>query len=376
MNPRALVVAVDVSPARPGTGGVGRYVRDLWDHLPSTSGDQSLDYAPLTNRPAAWRAAAGTRRGTPVPAARIRRPTLAWLLVEAPRQALDVGAAVLHGTTGRAPLGARPALVLTVHDTLLLDRPDLAPWRERVLAGWPQRLAIPRARRLICVSDDTRRGVLRRWPAVAARATVVHPGLASRWLAPPPALPAPLAARLGPRFWLHVGPTSRRKNVAALVLAFGAVRSRLDPAPSLVLVGPAGDDERSVRAAIAAAGAAPFVHRFAAVDDDRLHALYGAAELTACVALHEGFGLTALEASASGCPVVSSGRGGLPEAAPDGIAFAAGVDAAAIGRALAALAVDGARRAAMAGAGVRMASRRGWRAAAAATAHVYVDAAR
>lgn len=375
---RRVVVAVDVSPVRPGTGGVGRYVNDLWTHLPEGDAPPAMVFVPLTNRPRAWRTVAGEsvwRGSQRPPAAVVARPTLAWLALEAPQRAAAAGAAVFHATTGRAPLTGRPAIVLTVHDTAVLDLPELFAWRERVLSGWWQRMAVPRARRILCVSDATRSAVLRRWPGVAGRLAVTRPGLAPRWFGPAPPLPPALVQRLGPRYWLHVGGCAARKNVVALVEAFGALRAGLAPAPTLALVGPPGDADGAVGAAVARLGLGAAVCRLGTVDDGTLHALYAGAELTACVSHHEGFGLTALEAVACGCPVVSSGRGGLPEAAPAGAVVADGVDAAALGRALEAVAGDPGLAAALRVAGRAAAAGRTWHGPVNATRAAYAAAA-
>jgi glycosyltransferase involved in cell wall biosynthesis len=49
------------------------------------------------------------------------------------------------------------------------------------------------------------------------------------------------------------------------------------------------------------------------VPDEDLPALYAAARAFALPSLHEGFGLTVLEAMAAGVPVVASSRAALPE---------------------------------------------------------------
>ena len=49
------------------------------------------------------------------------------------------------------------------------------------------------------------------------------------------------------------------------------------------------------------------------VGEDQLPALYGAAEALLLPSLHEGFGLPALEAMATGTPVLAARAGSLPE---------------------------------------------------------------
>lgn len=403
---RPLAVAVDVSPVRPGTGGVGRYVTDLLAHLPpvlptpdeprarhwptddakgerSIGGAQPLSVVPLTNRPTAWAAWLASAQPSeaprvalaPAPAAHVRRPTLLWLQIEVPRVVCPP-VDVVHYTTGRAALAAAAPSVLTVHDTWILDAPAAFPFRERLLAGVWLRASIPRARRIICVSNATARAVRRRWPAAADRTTVVRPGVAERWLAPAPPLPGAIRAAVGARWWLHVGRCTARKNVETLVEAFAlALPGVQGEMPVLALVGPPGDADGSVRAAATRLGVTEHVRWLGAVDDRTLHGLYAGAELTACVGAYEGFGLTALEALACGCPVVRTGAGGLPEAAPAGALVAESAGAAAIARQLVAICGDPERRAALSDAGRRFGASRGAAAAAGETAMAYVAAA-
>ena len=71
----------------------------------------------------------------------------------------------------------------------------------------------------------------------------------------------------------------------------------------------------------------------------------------------EPFGLVALEAMASGAPLICSPRGGLPEVAGDAALYADPDDPPALAAAIRALATDPARRAAMSDAGRRRAER-------------------
>ena len=57
------------------------------------------------------------------------------------------------------------------------------------------------------------------------------------------------------------------------------------------------------------------VHLLGYVRDDQLRALYRRASLYIHPSLYEGFGLTVLEAMASGVPVITSNMSSLPEVA-------------------------------------------------------------
>jgi glycosyltransferase involved in cell wall biosynthesis len=87
--------------------------------------------------------------------------------------------------------------------------------------------------------------------------------------------------------------------------------------PDLVLVGTTEDarttSPKPAEHLIAELGLQARVHLLEKIIDDDLVALYNRAALTVVPSLYEGFGLTALEAMASGSPVVASNAGALPE---------------------------------------------------------------
>ncbi len=84
-----------------------------------------------------------------------------------------------------------------------------------------------------------------------------------------------------------------------------------------------------------------------------LAALAGAAIVVVPSRWQEPFGLTALEAMASGAALICSPRGGLPEVAGDAALYADPDDPAALADAILALACDGAQRDQPGGGGVR-----------------------
>ena len=109
---------------------------------------------------------------------------------------------------------------------------------------------------------------------------------------------------------------------------------------------------------------------------EELVAIYQAADIVAVPSYNESFGLVAVEAQATGTPVVAARVGGLPLAVADGETgvLVDGHDPVSWADALASLLDDDARRLSMAEAAVARAAKFSWSASAASLAQVYEEA--
>lgn len=112
------------------------------------------------------------------------------------------------------------------------------------------------------------------------------------------------------------------------------------------------------------------------VGQEQLADWYRAASVLVMPSYSESFGLVAIEAQASGTPVVAASVGGLPVAVRDGVSgfLIDGHDPADYARALGRFARDTSLAGRMGGAAARHARSFGWDTAAAATAEVYTAA--
>ena len=270
------------SPSTPGTPptrglrGWGRYARCLLAEL------RALGDPPVTAIEEGWRLGAG------VGAARPAAPA-------APRAA----PALVHVPNCFLPLRRPCPGVVTVHDLALEAYPeDFAPPDPAQVPGAdaPGR-PLGRARHL-------RLGLhaRRRVPALRRR---------RREGARDPAGPRPARRRRRRRprapYLLAVGDLRAKKNLAALVAAWLALRGR-GPAP------PPGDRGRGRGEGArlrALAGAAP-LELPGWVDDAGLDALMRGADALVHPSLYEGFGLVVVEAMARGTPVVRPARPRCP----------------------------------------------------------------
>jgi glycosyltransferase involved in cell wall biosynthesis len=207
----------------------------------------------------------------------------------------------LHAPAYVAPLLTRVPVMLNVYDLHVFTHPETCtrPNRLHYRAVLPR--SIRKAWQILVPSARVRDTLLRLFPEsetpAESRVTVVPLGVSPRFLAPADSgfqrRAASLRTRhaLPERFLLFVGNAVPRKNLASLLRA---------PLPlPLVLAGKGTD-------ACEAGNGALRVVRLGRVSDADLADLYRMAFALVHPALDEGFGLTVLEAMASGCPVVAS----------------------------------------------------------------------
>lgn len=372
-------VALDVTPllGRPRTG-VGQFVAALLDALPGVAGAPALAPYALSGRARAGTADGELPPGTrvaPVPAQVLLR---AWGRADQPGGRLLLGGAVagadvVHGTNFVAPPAGRRPEVITVHDCWCARHPETC--------GPDVRALFPAARRAV------RRGA---WVHVgtehmahearevlgAERVAVVPFGVDAvdrSALGPPPRQLA------GAPYLLALGTLDPRKNLDALVAAFGAGGGPAAAHPSLrlVLAGPDGPATPAVEAAIGALppDVADRVVRLGPVDDATRWSLLAGAAALAYPSLYEGYGFPALEAMSVGTPVVTAAVGGLPEVVGDAAVLVDPTDRDGLAAALLRILDDGALRATLAARGRERAAARSWAATAEGLVALWADLA-
>ncbi|HEU5169330.1 MAG TPA: glycosyltransferase family 1 protein [Gemmatimonadales bacterium] len=157
---------------------------------------------------------------------------------------------------------------------------------------------------------------------------------------------------------LHVGRLAVEKDVGTLVAAFEYAGAALGSAAALCVAGD-GPEAESVRRAL------PFATHLGFVGRARLADLYADADLFVFPSRTETCGLVALEAMASGLPVIAADQGGVRDNVRDGITgrLVRAGDAEAFGRAIVQLVRDDTERRSMGQAARAFAVTRDWSAA-------------
>jgi glycosyltransferase involved in cell wall biosynthesis len=295
--------------ARPELGGVERWARELAARLPALGGYEVV-------RP---------------PVALSHRAGHAWEQGVLPLRARD--AELLLNPANLAPI-AFPRNAVVIHDAAALRNPGWYSPTYAAVQGRVLPLVAKRARIVITVSEFSRRELQE---LVGVDAKVVPGGVDARFQ--PDADPTPARAALGleRRYVLTVASRTARKNLAVLT-----VTARRLETEGIELVAAGGGRPQFRADPEPLAGARSLGH----VPEQYLPGLYAGASAFVLPSLHEGFGLTCLEAMACGVPVVASTAGALPEICGDAARYVDAHDEAGIADAVEAAIGDDALRAA------------------------------
>jgi len=180
-----------------------------------------------------------------------------------------------------------------------------------------ERRALLGARRILCVSEYTRRQMLRFCSDLDSTRLVVVPNTLDPQFEPGPNLSAPPPGFALPRI-LTVGRLAHAdayKGFDLLIEALPLIR-RDFPTARLRVVGQ-GDDQARLAALATRLGVAGSVDFLGPIDDEALRAEYAACDLFALPSRREGFGLVYLEAMTHGKPCLAARAGGAPEVIND-----------------------------------------------------------
>jgi glycosyltransferase involved in cell wall biosynthesis len=250
--------------------GIGTYIRGLLGALASAGGDDIVAFAPA---------------GAALP------DGVGHIAVDAPhyslRELIAVGRAadraqldLFHAPHYVVPF-TRVPVVVTIHDLIHLTQPPanpLAPFYARAMLG----RAVRKARRLLTVSEASKRAIVERLLVAPEQVVVTPNGIDLRFFEEGP--------KAEGRYFLFVGNDKPHKNLGTLIEAHERM-------------------SRDVELRIA--GSANFV------SGGELRALYRGAVALVMPSAEEGFGLPAAEAMACGTPVITSRAPALVEITGD-----------------------------------------------------------
>jgi glycosyltransferase involved in cell wall biosynthesis len=290
---------------------------------------------------------------------------------------------LVHIPLNRVPLLLMRPYVVTVHDmsSLLFDQPSGLRMQ---LRRYRFHRGLARARRVIAVSDATRRDVqnlmgippnrIRRvynapdagFSDLSGHGAEEHQRILERYQIQYPYL-------------LYVGNVRRHKNLPRLVEAFAVLRAQLADDPKyrdlrLVIIGNTISQHPGVRQTVIKSRIENLVRFLGYVPFDTLRCFYESAAAFVFPSRYEGFGLPPLEAMACGTPVVTSNVSSLPEVVGDAAILVNPENVFDIARGIKEALLDEALRAELIQRGRAQAARFSWEHTARAVLEIYREA--
>jgi len=308
---RPLRIGVDIRPFYEPLTGVGWYLYHLLHEIAKHDGVELwlfgdarvTDEGPRLHAdlPPNARLCWFDLRG--LPKARFYRPLTAAAYVLWMKLA---GVDVMFGANYFLPrlLGAvARRRVITIHDLTYKRYPELLQMETLANLERHMQREIALADAVICVSESTRRDVLRYYEADPRRVIAIRSGIPEPEPEPEPQPDLPS------RYILFVSTIEPRKNLPVLLDAF----QQLDYDGALVIVGKVGWKSESIAKRLKEPG----VIHLDYLDSARLASVYRGAELFVFPSIYEGFGFPLGEAMAHGVPAIAARSSSLPEIGGD-----------------------------------------------------------
>ena len=282
-----------------------------------------------------------------------------------------------------APALIKVPAVITVHDLIFQRLKEL--YRPKGgglsfdLKRWLETRCLPRARRLIAVSGQTKQDLMELYGIAEGRISVIAEGTDPELQ---PAAETADCARVLQRlgldepFFLYLGGIDQRKGLKYLLEALASLREKELPC-HLALAGSIKNDAQypALLAQIERLDLQAEVHLLGYVPDEELPALFACCLAFVFPSLYEGFGLPPLEAMACGAPVIAAEASAVPEVVGQAGILVKPGDAGELLRAMVEIALDPKLHDELKQKGARRAREFTWERAARATLALYEECA-
>lgn len=247
------------------------------------------------------------------------------------------GIQLFHGLSNELPmdiLESKVRSVVTIHDLIFLDHPELYPAIDRQIYRTKSSMACERASHIMAISEQTKQSIIKHFGTRESKISVVYQSCHPAFLQVPTTdhlAEVKQRCHLPERYLLYVGSMAERKQTLPLVQAFSKVN---DYALKLVIVGDGGSYKQQVLDYVAADQLTDRVIFLSQVPTTDLVAIYRQALALVYPSLMEGFGIPIIEAMHSGVPVVTTAGGCFEEAGGNAARYVPAGDVDALGLAM------------------------------------------
>jgi glycosyltransferase involved in cell wall biosynthesis len=220
-----------------------------------------------------------------------------------------------------AAFSSKAKVYVTAHDLSFERYPETFSWKRRLWHSFVNfRALCRRADHIIAVSASTKQDLLEMYRISKQKVSVIPSGISNRFHVMNRNNPLLLKVKeryhLPYRFILYLGTLEPRKNVEAVVQAFGQLQRSGHvelQKYSLVIAGGKGWKYDQIFREVERSEFRDKILVTGFVEDEDKPALYNLSSLFVYPSFFEGFGFPPLEAAACGVPVVTSNTSAFPE---------------------------------------------------------------
>ena len=245
-----------------------------------------------------------------------------WEQLVLPRLCRDLALDAVLCPYNTGPISALDStrLFLVVHDLIYMESARSVPFGGslyQIVGRIYRRLVVPsavsRSDAIVTVSEFSGRQLEQRFRIKGKPLLVVPNTIDASWYPPSPLQDA------RSDFILTVSGEAPHKNLHRVLAAFREARRQGGVSANLrlLIAGVSPSGARSVGEVIDRLGLKGAAELVPYLSSEEMQDLYRKAVFMVFPSLIEGFGIPVLEAMASGCPVIASDRGALPEVAGD-----------------------------------------------------------
>lgn len=256
---------------------------------------------------------------------------------------------ILHSTSplSRIPVAYRGKCVVTFHDLAMYKVPHSFPAVKTAHDKAVYNLMVKKADKIIAVSESTRKDLEDIFKVPEEKIKVIYSGLDERFFEISPVDPQKILARfdITKKYILFLGTIEPVKNLSRLFEAFAQFKEEYKKQfkkfdYQLVLAGKRGWLSKEYPQIAKDLGIGKDVVFTGYIIGDELVPLFKNSQFFVMPSLYEGFGMTVLEAFATGTPAIISRVSSLPEIAGDAAYYVNPIDKNEIAEALMKFATD------------------------------------
>jgi glycosyltransferase involved in cell wall biosynthesis len=265
------------------------------------------------------------------------RAPIFWTQIRLSLEMLFHPVDVLFVPAHTVPLIHPKNTVVTIHGLEYEFCPGAYSLFERLYMRWSIRKSCQWAKKIIAVSENTKKDLTRLYKVPKEKTEVIYEGIGeinfkfqiSNFKSNPNDKISNYK-----KYFLFVGRLEDRKNIEGIVEAFEIAKKKYDISHKLILVGKFGYGGEKIKERVYASEFKNDIIMTGYVSDDNKHYLLANADVFLFPTFYEGFGLPILEAQSVGTPVVTSNISSMPEVAGDSAVLVDPKDANAIAEAV------------------------------------------